>query len=100
MNTKTQDKRSILEEAHEITSGERRRDYGHPSNGHSTTAQLWSTYISQRVGFAVPLDHIDVCMLNILQKISRHAVVRKRDNLVDIVGYIRNIEMILEQENG
>ena len=90
---------TILEEANAITSGDRRADYGHPAEGHHTTAQLWSAYISRKVGFAVPLDNVDVCMLNVLQKASRHAVVRKRDNLVDMVGYIRNIEMIEEKEN-
>jgi hypothetical protein len=32
--------------------------------------------------------------LNVLQKISRDAHLEKRDNLVDVVGYVANIEII------
>lgn len=84
---------SILDEAAKLTSTERQATYGHPRDNHARTAALWSTYLDH------PITTRDVCMLNILQKISRDMASAKRDNLVDIAGYARNAEMLEEQTN-
>lgn len=85
---------SILEEAAAIVSGPRRADYGTPLDNHSRTAALWNAYLATAPG-EVPraLDARDVCMLNILQKISRDRFYPKRDNLVDIAGYAENANL-------
>jgi len=94
---------NILEEANEIIHGPRNEDYGHPADNHGLTAKYWNIYIEQKfiddkmVDFRKPLTAEDVCILNILQKISRHQHSPKRDNLVDIAGYAGNIEMIWEK---
>lgn len=88
---------NILEEANNIIHGERNKDYGHPLDNHSTTAQMWSAYINRKFGTNISLDAEDVCWLNILQKASRDANLRKRDNWVDAAGYAGNIEMAQEE---
>ena len=83
---------TILEEAARITSADRNKTYGPPRDNHSRTAALWRAYLS-----GIPdnrlLDYRDVCWLNVLQKASRDVHCRKRDNIVDGAGFIRNIEM-------
>jgi hypothetical protein len=88
---------TIFEIAEEAVSGDRHDDYGHPRHNHERTAILWNAYMDAKaVGTAWPLDITpeDVCWLNVLQKIARQMNSKKEDNLVDAVGYIRNIEMM------
>lgn len=79
---------SVVDEALRITSGSRQEAYGHPADNHGATAMAWTAYL-QRKGDR-PLDAEDVCMMQVLLKVIRHAHRRKRDNLVDIVGYTLN----------
>jgi hypothetical protein len=83
----------IALEASEIIE-ERGRGYGPPSENHSCTADLWSSYLERRYGYGMILDAEDVCWLNILQKISRQANTRKRDNLLDVIGFAINVDML------
>lgn len=92
----TPEKITILDEAARLTSSDRQRDYGHPYDNHTTTAMMWSAYMSRKLGIVMVFDATDVCVLNILQKLSRHANSPKRDNLVDVAGYARNAEMVEE----
>jgi hypothetical protein len=79
---------TVLEEAQSVVHGPRGDDYGHPLDNHSRTAALWSTYLAREV------TPEDVCMLNILQKVSRAMNSITRDTLVDVAGYAANIEMV------
>lgn len=79
---------TILNEAARIVDGARNQDYGTPAANHGRTAELWSVYLG------LEISPRQVCMMNILQKISRDAFRAKRDNLVDIAGYARNAEML------
>lgn len=82
---------SILQAAEAIVGGARREAYGSPLESHGRTAELWTAYLGVRV---TPRQ---VCMMNILQKVSRDAHRPGEDNLVDIAGYARNAE-ICEKE--
>lgn len=79
---------NILEEANEIVE-ERMSQYGPPTANHNVTSRLWSAYLG------IPITPEMVCYMMILAKISRtvHGDV-KRDTLVDIAGYARNIEIV------
>jgi len=79
-----------LLEAIEITGGERNEHYGPPGDNHTRTAGLWTHYKG------VKFNAREVCVMNVLQKISRDAHCPKRDNLVDIAGFTRNIWMVEE----
>lgn len=85
---------SILAEAEAIVHGDRRASYGTPIDNHSRTAALWSAYLG------IPVTARQVCMLNILQKISRDAFSAKRDNLVDIAGYAENANLCAAAEEA
>jgi len=79
---------TAIDEAKRVVHGDRRRSYGHPIDNHTRTAGLWSQFLG------VQISAEEVCMLNILQKVSRHVHRPHRDNLVDIMGYAANEDMI------
>ena len=81
------EEQSICAEAHRIVHGARRESYGHPRDNHSRTAALWSAYLG------VPITARQVCILNVLQKVSRDAHRPGRDHLVDIAGYAENAQL-------
>jgi hypothetical protein len=88
---------TILDEAARVTSTDRNDAYGHPRINHGCTAEMISAYLSRKYGTRIPFDADDVCVANILQKVSRLAhTPRHRDSLVDIAGYARNVEMMGE----
>jgi len=89
---------TILEDADDVTTNGRRSSYGHPLDNHGCTARLWAAYIERRFGKHLDITSLDVCYLMVLLKISRLAnEPTQRDSLVDIAGYARNAEMILEE---
>lgn len=82
---------SVLMEAQRHVHGARPQDYGTPFDNHGRTARLWSVYLGKDV------TPEDVCMLNILQKVSRGINSITRDTLVDIAGYAANVEMVIDE---
>jgi hypothetical protein len=96
-------KLSVLQEAQKIIYGERNESYGDPADNHGTTAELFNAFIKRKYGegkdwLMICLDAEDVCWFNVFQKISREAHCSKRDNLIDIAGYVGNIEMMQEEK--
>lgn len=88
---------SVLDEAASLIHGDRQNAYGHPLDNHGATGELWTVYIERKHGVRIPLDAEDVCWMNVLQKISREAHVPARDNSVDVIGYVGNIELIRDE---
>ena len=87
--------RSILDEAKEITGGERMKAYGHPKHNFKDIARLWSAYLQNKgVMDGTCLEPKDVALMMTLFKIAREQAGHKRDNLVDGAGYIRNAAQI------
>lgn len=82
---------TILVDAALAVNGARNDDYGTPLENHSRTARLWSDYLG------VPISLEDVCLMNVLQKVSRGRNLVTRDTLIDIAGYARNVEMAWEE---
>jgi hypothetical protein len=81
----------ILEIAKKVTRSDRRHHYGHPLENHTRTAEFWSVYLGTKVTAE------QVCMMNILQKVSRSMNKITEDTLIDIAGYAKNIQMIEEK---
>lgn len=99
--TSTVRQRTTLEEAQDICTSARNVSYGEPIDNHTTTANLYNAYLGGRAlagyGFLGPEE---VCILNILQKISRTCFGGySRDTIVDIEGYAFNIEKIIVARN-
>lgn len=75
-------------------------EYGSPAENHQLTAELWSAWLSRRVGSLVKLSAEDVCHLNILQKESRLAFQSKDDSVFDVAGYAENIAMCRKDQRN
>ena len=82
---------SVCEEADRLVSGDRRNAYGHPLDDFTKTAALWSAIL----GVHVAAEHIPLCMIAV--KISRELNQPKRDNLVDICGYAKTLELVYDE---
>jgi hypothetical protein len=86
--------KSVLEEAIECTSGDRRRDYDHAKPNHERIAKLWNAYLPIRKDPKAFLTGSDVAVMMILLKLARHAHAPKRDNYTDIAGYAKCLSQI------
>jgi hypothetical protein len=83
---------SILTEAQELIHGDRQKDYGHPRDNITHTANMFSAYLNTEV---TPLD---VCNLMMMLKMSRvHTTGYHRDSIVDIAGYAGVAERVYEE---
>ena len=95
---------TILEKAERIVMGNREERYGPPKENHTCTAELWNAYLKRRRHvaedvMAYQLTPEDICMPNILQKVSRCAHTITKDNLADMAGWARCVERILDEDN-
>ena len=70
---------------------ERGEDYGHPYDDFSKTALMWEAILGIKIN---PRD-VGLCMIAV--KMSREINKHKQDNLDDIKGYVKCIEMIEER---
>jgi len=86
-DTHEQPEPSILDDVKEVIAV-RGGNYGHPYDNHGRTAAMWSTYLGRTITAE------DVCWMMMLLKVSRQIHSPDRDNLIDIVGYAANVEMI------
>ena len=84
----------ILQEADEIAGESRSRDYGHPKENHERIAGIWNGLLSGIL--KRPLTAREAALMMIGLKLAREINTPKRDNLVDICGYVKCIEMIDE----
>lgn len=83
---------NILEQADKLTAHDRNEDYGHPVHDFGRTAEMWSTLLNHKI----TARQVGLCMIAL--KLSRQFNKPKKDNLIDIAGYARTIEMIDEYE--
>lgn len=84
-------KETILDKASKITSKARPSKYGTPKVNHGRTAAFWSIYLG------IELSARQVCIMNMLQKISRDMHSPQEDNLIDIAGFAYNADVVQEK---
>lgn len=89
---------NILLEANRLVSGDRQASYKHPLEDYACTAAMWTAMIQKRYRVSVPLTPDFCCLMMAAMKISREAGLHKRDNLTDLAGYARCVEMCLEEK--
>ena len=80
---------NILDEANNLTSGDRQASYGDPHEHWSRVADAWNLILDAEV-----VTPRKACLMMVMLKVLRDAHKPKRDNLTDIAGYARVIEMI------
>lgn len=81
---------TILTEAEQIVGGSRRQDYGGVRGSFDKIALTWSAVL----GIEVTGEQVGLCMIGM--KLVRESHAHKHDNLVDIAGYARCLEMMTE----
>ena len=89
---------SILDDAKEITGNDRMVEYGDPRDVFEDIAEVWNAHIKNTYKHKDKIDSKDVALLMILLKTTRELHNHKRDNIVDIAGYARNIAQIIGME--
>jgi len=92
----TQTKMSVCEEADKIVTSERQSAYGTPKHNFQITADMLTA-----AGFSFRGDRLkpeDVGLMMILVKAARQSFKHKRDNLVDLAGYAKCVDMIMSEE--
>jgi hypothetical protein len=78
-------------------------DYGTPAENHQLTADLFGLWMQRRSevhGGAVTMTAEDVCVFNVMQKLSRLAFVTKDDSWFDIAGYAENVAMLRKDQRN
>jgi hypothetical protein len=86
-------KDNILSEAGKLVDGDRRKYYDHPLENHRRIADLWNVVFEKKL--KEPLNPYEVALAMLCVKIARESYRHKRDNLVDLAGYSRVLELIL-----
>lgn len=86
--------KNVCQEADEIAGqgGDRMRDYGHPLDNHQRIADGWAVLL----GRPVTAKQAALCMMWL--KLAREMHSPKRDNMVDLCGYAKCYEMIVDEE--
>lgn len=79
---------NVLEEAHRLVDKDRTDDYGHPSEYFGQIAVVWGELLD----CTITPEQVVLCM--VLVKVMRENNKPKRDNVVDIAGYARVLEMV------
>lgn len=86
---------NVLEEAARIVGGDRGDDYGHPGDDFARTAGAWRSL------FGWDVTPAQVALAMVVVKLSRlQETPGKRDSIVDIAGYARTYEMVLDRDGG
>lgn len=83
---------NILEEANRIVSGDRRDAYGDAYTACRRVAWMWEAILNAKV------RPEDVALMMVCFKVVREAGKHSRDNVVDIAGYARVLEMVLDSK--
>ncbi len=90
-NAKTTIPETILEEAERLVAGDRQWAYDHPKDNCTRIGQIWGIILERD---SIPPETVGLMMVGL--KMARQMYKPNRDNLVDIAGYSRVIDMILE----
>lgn len=83
---------SILAEADNIAGGQRSDDYGPPLLNHQRIAAIWNVQLGDTL--TAPITPRTVCLMMIGLKLAREINAQKRDNILDIAGYVKIIDLI------
>lgn len=83
---------TYLEEAIMLSGTDRQRDYGHPRINHERIAAIWNVVLGNKLKEPITPQDVVWCMIG--TKIAREVNSPKRDNAVDVAGYINCLDLI------
>ena len=83
---------TILAEADSIAGEDRSKDYGPPLLNHQRIAGIWNILLGDTL--KSPITPRQAAMMMIGVKLAREINAPKRDNLLDIAGYVKVIDLI------
>ena len=83
------DDQTICQEADYLVSEDRGSDYGFPYDDFSRTGRIWGAVLG--IPDVAP-EKVGLCMIGV--KLSREIHKHKRDNLTDMAGYAKTVDMI------
>jgi hypothetical protein len=93
VDEKEVDDRSICEIADHLVSSDRQSTYGHPYDNFKDIGRVW--------GMILDLPDIDPEKVGLMMagvKIAREKFLPKRDNLIDLCGYAKTVDLIQEKK--
>ena len=83
---------AVLEQAKKLICGDRRGEYGDPTESFSRIAKAWSLV------FEIDVTPEQVALAMVMFKVCREVNKHKHDNLVDICGYADLASYIIEDK--
>lgn len=99
---------SFVDKIKEVMS-ERQGDYASPSDNHGLTAAMFELWMrsahKHRIfnladGDPMKFTAEDVCVFNVIQKLSRMAYGTHDDSWLDIVGYAENVARLKDGQRN
>jgi len=87
--------KSILEEALEVSGQNRQRDYGHPLVNHERIAAVWNVVLGPKLSKPITPEEVVWCMIGV--KLAREVNTPKRDNALDVAGYVNCLDLIQQE---
>lgn len=88
----------VIEEAGRLASVDRQSTYGHPIENWQRIVDSFAPMIQHKMKDGETLDIHDYWRLMVITKVSRDVHKPKRDNKVDIVGYVQCAQQVYEKE--
>lgn len=83
---------NVLEEADQITDGQRREDYGHPLDDFAKVQGM-----AKALWGRGPESEEEHALYMVFVKLAREQHTHKRDNIVDACGYLKTYQEIREE---
>lgn len=84
----------VEDEAKELVFGDRQDDYGHPRASFTRIAMMWTALLQDKLDDGEFVSPEDVARLMGALKLARDVGSPKRDNRVDAIGYLINLDRL------
>ncbi len=100
LKPESEPKEDILDIAARITRGDRQSSYGPPDQDFRRTAEMITAMLRHKLAEGQQFETWEIAQMMILLKLSRLQHSKKRDNVVDIAGYARCMDVCYDAAGG